>query len=173
MVDPVTKLTPYEVVFGRERALAGLPWDNHMDCPSADTFFEKMADLDVRVAELLNEEHAKLTRRLNVSRSNGEIFVIGDWVWYLRPKKVGGHKLQSWWQGPAKVQKRVGERSYLIRTTRGEEIDVHQDQLKICHWDRPGELIADLRHPGPCPPADPSASFPREEVIERAKEAEH
>jgi hypothetical protein len=149
MVDPVTKLSPYEIVFGRERALAGLPWGHTRDLPEMESFFEKMADIDKNVARLLNEEHAKLADRVNARRSDGPDFQIGDWVWYIRPKGVGGVKLHTWWQGPFKVLIRTGERSFRLRTPQGDEFDAHQDQLKPCVWEVPGAMIAHLCYPVP------------------------
>ena len=137
MVDPVTNLAPYEVVFGRERSLAGLPWTSPRDCIEAEGFFEKMSEIDSRVSQSLNEAHAKLAERLNANRASGVGYTVGDWVWYLRPKNVGGAKLQTWWQGPFRVLSRAGERSYRLRTPQGEEFDVHQDQLKPCVWEDP------------------------------------
>jgi len=147
MVDPVTNLSPYEIIFGRERSLAGLPWEPRLRCPEANAFFDRMDEIDRQVAELLNEEHAKLAGRLNADRAEGTPFQVGDWVWYLRPKSVGGAKLQTYWQGPFKVLTRLGERSYRLRTPEGQEFDCHQDQLKACVGGGPGPLLTLLQHP--------------------------
>ena len=147
MVDPVTKLSPYEIVFGRERALAGLPWGQSRDLPDIESFFARMQSIDENVARMLNESHQKLEDRINAKRAEGPSFQVGDWVWYLRPKGVGGVKLQTWWQGPFKVLRRAGEHSFRLRTPQKDKFDAHQSQLKPCVWDEPGALIAYLRYP--------------------------
>ena len=147
MVDPVTNLSPYEIVFGRERSLAGLPWSPVRWCSEAESFFDAMRDIDEKVAKLLNEEHAKVARRVNANRGPGPVYHIGDWVWYLRPKSVGGTKLRTYWQGPFKVLSRAGERSYRLRTPQGEEFDAFQDQLKPCCWDDVGPVMAKFQYP--------------------------
>jgi hypothetical protein len=60
--DAITGLAPYEVVFGRERALAGLPWGPEKKCPEAADFFDRMkieieerGEIDCQVARALNE----------------------------------------------------------------------------------------------------------------------
>ena len=60
----------------------------------------------------MSEAHEKWANRINAHRKAGTPPVVGDWVWYLRPREVGGNKLQSWWLGPYKVVERVGQRSY-------------------------------------------------------------
>ena len=148
-VDPLTNLSPYETVFGRERSLAGLPWEPPRDCPGAQAFFEKMSDIDQKVARLLNEAHEKWASKVNSRRAHGPSYREGDWVWYVRPKSVGGAKLQTWWQGPFKILLRVAEFSFRLRTPQGEEFDVHQDQLKPCIWEDLGPPVSTLQYPSP------------------------
>jgi hypothetical protein len=160
MVNPVTKLAPYEIVFGRERALAGLPLGQKKECLDADSYHEKMKDIDENVARLLNEEHAKVADRVNANRSESDAFQVGDWVWYIRPRSITGPKLQTWWLGPYKVMLRVGERSYRLRTPQGEELDAYQNQLKPCFWTQPGELKARLYYPARSEDDDEGTSSP-------------
>ena len=149
MVDPLTNLSPYEIVFGRERSLAGLPWDTLRECPEAESFFEDMRGIDERVAFFLNEAHAKWAERVNAKRSEGPKYEVGDWVWYLRPRSVGGAKMQSWWQGRFRVLAKCGERSFRLRTPQGDEFDFHLDQLKICVWEDLGTPEGELPYPPP------------------------
>ena len=147
LVNPVTNLAPYEVVFGRERALAGLPLEDVHECPTADSFFEQMQEIDEKIARLMNDHLAKVAAGVNARRSEGTSYQNGDWVWYIRPKSVGGVKLQTWWQGPFRILSRVGARSYRLRTPQGDEFDAHQDQVKPCVWEQPGSLMARLHFP--------------------------
>ena len=48
----------------------------------------------------------------------------------MRPKGVGGAKLDSWWIGPCKVTARKGASSYEIVMKGHHFKDVHVDQLK-------------------------------------------
>ena len=42
----VAVLSPYQIVFGRERNLAGLPHTPLRECEDADAFFTRMAQID-------------------------------------------------------------------------------------------------------------------------------
>ena len=149
MAEPTTGLSPYQIMFGRERTLAGLPWDPPRECQEASDFFAEMKHIDEEVARFMSEAHEKWANRINAHRKAGTPPAVGDWVWYLRPREVGGNKLQSWWLGPYKVVERVGERSYQVRTPRGEVLDVHLDQIKPCHWEMPESSGIPLQYP-PC-----------------------
>ena len=70
-------------------------------------------------------------------------------MWLLRPKQVGGVKLQSWWKGPYQVEKRVGESSYVLHLPKGESYEVHADQLKPCVWEELGEPTQEIIYPSP------------------------
>ena len=95
MVDPELGLTPYEVVFGRERHMSGLPYQSMRECPDAEEFFSHMEMIDRLVAKHWNESHRKLEERVNAHRSplvsHGRgAFEVGSWVWVLRPKAIVG-----------------------------------------------------------------------------------
>ena len=145
--DPVSQLSPYEIVFGRERAMAGLPWSPARLCWEAQHFFEHMKEVDERVPRALNEAHKDVAEKINARRRGRPPYVVGEWVWYLRPQSVGGAKLKSWWQGPFKVCQRVGSSSYRLRTPQGQEFDAHADQLKPCVWSEPDEPVNSLQYP--------------------------
>ena len=50
-------LTPYEIVFGRQRYLAEVPYKKPRECEDALRFFERMNQTDTHVANLLNSWH--------------------------------------------------------------------------------------------------------------------
>ena len=147
MIDITTGISPYQTMFGRERALAGLPWEPPRECWEAENFFDTMRQMDEDIARLLMEAHEKIAERVNARRQSGTPPQVGEWVWYLRPKEIGGNKLQSWWLGPYKVLDRVGERSYRLRTPQGEVFDAHEDQVKPCVWEDMGTPEATMRFP--------------------------
>ena len=128
-------VSAYELVFGRERNLVGIPWEPVRECTEAADFFKHMDAIDEKVAHALNEAHQKAQKRINAKRHPKASFDDGSWVWLLSPRKVGGQKIERWWKGPFQVVQRVGEASYQIRTDRSVLYDVHRDQLKPCVWD--------------------------------------
>ena len=132
--DPQLHLSPYEIVFGRQRAHAGLPWSLPRECPDAVEFLDHMREIDFHVALLLNMEHEKVARRVNRGRDAGPKFTVGDWVWQMRPREVGGMKLKTWWMGPFKIISQMGDHSFRLRSAQGEQFEAHKDRLKPCYW---------------------------------------
>jgi hypothetical protein len=128
-------VSPYELVFGRERGLAGIPWQPIRECAETGDFLHQMEAMDKKIAQAMNEAHQKVQTRVNAKRKPKAPFEDGSWVWLLSPRKVGGNKIERWWRGPFQVVQRVGESSFQIRTDRCVLYDVHSDQLKPCHWD--------------------------------------
>jgi hypothetical protein len=128
-------VSPYVLVFGRERNLAGIPWQPVRECTEVGDFLSRTEAVDKKVAEAMNEAHQKVQSRVNNRRKPKAPFEDGSWVWLLSPKKVGGRKIEKWWRGPFQVVQRVGEASFQIRTDQSVLYDVHRDQLKPCVWD--------------------------------------
>ena len=96
-------MSPYQVVFGRDRNLAGLPYTPLHCCEDAAEFVERMGELEKSVAGILNKVHEAAQRDVNRGRRAKDPPLVGDWVWVLRPKGVGGCKISSWWLGPYRV----------------------------------------------------------------------
>ena len=123
-------ISPFQVVFGRERNLAGCPYEPLRECESAHAFFDRMSELDAKVAATLNESHWQEARRLNEKRAKPTPYHPGDKVWLLRPKGSAVSKLDTWWVGPVEVAARLGDLSYQVFIKPGVTHDVHLDQLK-------------------------------------------
>ena len=123
-------ISPYQIVFGRDRNLAGLPYNPTHECEEAGQFMDRMEQLDKTVAETLNRVHAAAQGETNRGRKAREPPKVGDKVWVLRPKGVGGNKISTWWLGPYKVVQRVGQSSFQIQIRPGMIQDVHLDQIK-------------------------------------------
>ena len=156
MVNPLTGLSPYQILTGRDRVLAGLPFQPIQHCWEAQQYFDRMAEVDDLVMKALTRVHEKVERRENQRRASlrpheKDVYRAGDWVWVLKPKPVGGVKMESWWHGPYEVQARVSDAGYRLKEDHQKTFDVHADQLKICKWDPPGPLEQVLRYP---PPSD-------------------
>ena len=62
-------LSPYEIVTGRTRPLANLPYVPQKDCEDAIQFFARMEGINQKVANTLNEIHEKQTKRVNESKT--------------------------------------------------------------------------------------------------------
>ena len=123
-------LSPFQIVFGRERYVAGIPYEIPRECEGAHAFFTRMEALDREVASILNKRHEQEAERVNAGRMAPDPFVVGDRVWVLRPKGSGMSKLDTWWVGPCEVTGRVGDLSYRVQVKPGVVQDVHRDQLK-------------------------------------------
>ena len=124
-----TGLSPYQILFGRERPLANIPYQPPRECEDAQQFFDRMKEVDYKVAHRLREMHEKQIERLNQERIELTPFKRGDEVYYRRPEG-SGNKLDSRWIGPALVVAREGEHSYTIEIKEGVVIKAHRTFLK-------------------------------------------
>jgi len=98
-------LSPYEIFFGRERPLGGMPYKPPKECEDSKQFFRRMSKIERLVAEKLNELHEKQTQRINQSRKKLPPLQIGEQILY-RPPVNTGEKLDSRWIGPVVVKLR-------------------------------------------------------------------
>ena len=83
-----------------------------------------------------------------------EPYQPGDWVMILRPKSsLSEAKAETWWEGPMKVVRRVGEASYEVERKPGITFATHVDRMKtfvrgpgveLFHWlsNEGGEEVA-------------------------------
>ena len=117
-VRGISGLSPYEILFGRERPLANAPYSPDRECEDATDFFNRMRERDEKVAQVINERHKKEMEELNKARRVQKPLVPGDKVWYRRPENTGG-KMDTRWIGPARVVAREGEESYEIELLDG------------------------------------------------------
>ena len=136
-----TVVSPFQIVFGRERNLAGVPYTPPKDCEEAQAFFTRMEALDLQLSKVLNEKHKAAEEKSNKNRSCPLPFQVGDWAWVLRSRGSQASKLDTWWTGPVKVLRRVGECSYEVLLKPGIVQDVHQDQMKRYVEDVAGEAL--------------------------------
>ena len=123
-------LSPFQIVFGRERNLAGVPYTPVRECEDATLFFDRMERVDKQVADTLREIHRSREEKENSNRRERTPFRVGDWVWMLRPKCSRESKLDTWWVGPYKVIRQVGVSSFELLITPGNHHAVHIDQIK-------------------------------------------
>ena len=84
-----------------------------------------MEGMDRVLAKTLNEALRSEQARVNAHRLPREHFEVDDWVWVLRPKAVGGNKMERWWNGPYRVTQRTGASSYQVRLAPKQVQDFH------------------------------------------------
>ena len=82
-------MSPYEIVFGRERNLSGIPFRSHRCSEAAHSFMDRMQNLESKNALALNEKHAKTARQINTFRKDRVDYVVGQSVRVVRQKSVG------------------------------------------------------------------------------------
>ena len=107
-------LSPYEILFGRSRPLAGRTYQPPVICEDACNFFTRMWEIDRKISLVLKEEHEKEAKRPNERMADPVSLPIGQKVWYRRPEGTGD-KLDTRWIGPGVVKSRTGEYSYIFR----------------------------------------------------------
>ncbi len=129
-----TGLTPYEILFGRERPLAGRPYRPPRFADDAKAFVERLADIDKKVAEILNTRNQKDTERLNRSRKAFPRLKVGQRVWVRRPEG-SGNKLDTRWIGPGKVVEQKGASSYKVEVDEGRFMEAPVGHLKAYQGD--------------------------------------
>jgi len=83
-------LSPHQIVFGRDRNLAGLPYTPPHACEEASEFMDRVEELEKSVASMLNHVHEQAQRETNRNRLARLQPQIGSKVWFPRPKGVGG-----------------------------------------------------------------------------------
>ena len=123
-------LSPYQILFGRNRPLAGIPYEPPHVCENSVDFFHRMTQVDHKVAARLNDLHSKQVARANLGRKPGRDLQVGDKVWYLRPPDAG-NKLDTKWIGPVPIVAREGEFSYVVETKPGHRVGALRKALKL------------------------------------------
>ncbi len=131
MPNPETGLSPYQLLFGRERPLAGLPYTFPRAHPEATELFDFIEKCTVFITEKLRQELKKEEDQVNRKR-HSEIYIPGQWVWIHRPTAYSGVKMQTAWVGPYKIAAQTGEHSFVVEVSPRILQEVHMDQMKPC-----------------------------------------
>lgn len=134
-------LSPYEILYGRHRPYAGVPYSPPKQLEDAVAFFERQRLVDTKVAKTLNVLHAKRADQVNAQRRELKPLPVGSLVWYLRPRGRPGEKLETYWLGPSKVLQRVSDHSYVIELEPNRHQHAHRSQLKEHHEDPIGPPV--------------------------------
>ena len=91
--------SPYEVLYGRHRPYAGVPYEPSRQLEDAVSFFDRQQHVDEKVAKTLNELHRRKSEVVNQSRRELKTLAVGSVAWYLRPRGRPGEKLETHWPG--------------------------------------------------------------------------
>ena len=123
-------LSPYEILYGRHRPYAGVPYEPPRRLEDAVAFFERQQLVDAKVAAALNDVHHRKAEQVNQHRRELKPLAVGCLAWYLRPRGRPGEKLETYWVGPCPVLQRVGDHSYVVELEPGRHQHCHRSQLK-------------------------------------------
>ena len=129
-------LSPYNIVFGREGLVEGLPVPVEREAEDAADFQRRMAEVDTKVREILQKEHqaaharqlAGQSRESKANCAHHQWKIAVDMRCWVR-RAVMAHKLHSIWLGPHIVRKQVGKDTWMINLGRHVRV-CHRSQLK-------------------------------------------
>ena len=110
--------------------MAGVPYEPLRRAEDAEAFVDRQAEIDERVAEIMNDIHVKRMNTINKRRRELSVLAVDDLVWYLRPRGKPGEKLETYWIGPCKVLERRSDHSYIIEIDTDRRQEAHRSQLK-------------------------------------------
>ena len=123
-------MSPFEVLFGRQRHMAGIPYEPLRRAEDAEAFFRRQEDVDAKVATMMNNIHDKQVEQVNKRRRELAAFEVDDRVWYLRPRGKPGEKLETYWIGPCRVAERRSDHGYVVDIDTNTQQEAHRSQLK-------------------------------------------
>ena len=124
-------ISPFQIVFGRERYEAASPYEISRECEGAIQFFDKQNRVDKEIADMLNQKHLVRQEQININRQASNPYKKGDWVWVLRPRSSPQTtKLDTWWVGPTEVLDRIGKESYIVQIKPERTFEVHTSHMK-------------------------------------------
>jgi hypothetical protein len=121
--------TPYQIIFGRDRPLGGVPYIPSRSSEDAQEFVKRVKEVEQAVAQTLNQKHQKQAEQVNKGRKDPPRFRTDDKVWYRRPEGTG-EKTDSRWLGPGVVVEQVGQGSYRVQVEENRIIEAPIKFLK-------------------------------------------
>jgi len=134
-----TGVTPAELYFARDLRL---PMDLLRGNPPGERESERTIDYVSRIRKKLEDLHETVRKRIDIKSSQTKIwydqkarklqFNVGQKVWFYNPRRKKGRapKLQSSWEGPYFIIKKLNDVVYCIcRSNRSKKKVVHADRL--------------------------------------------
>jgi hypothetical protein len=125
------KPSAYEIIFGRHRHLADLPYSTPRTAEDAIDFYKRQMASDENLCQLL---HSHVHSDKHPVK---DALIVGRRVWYLRPKESAQSelKLHTRWIGPCVLVEQVGRDSFRVQVSPDRIVSAHRDQLKPHHVD--------------------------------------
>ena len=137
-----TGLSPNFLMFGRE---VGIPLSILAGKVPGSTGEVSEAEYTLKVRERLEEAFEvacvsssaaqQRQKRIYDLKVCGQPYQVGEKVWVYNPAKTKGitPKLQSKWQGPCTILKKLSDANYVVKRPRARNTEVvHFDRLKPC-----------------------------------------
>jgi len=134
-----TGVTPAELYFARDLRL---PIDLLRGNPPGERESERTIDYISRIRKKLEDLHEAVRKRIDIKSSQTKTwydqkarniqFNVGQKVWFYNPRRKKGRapKLQSSWEGPYFIIKKLNDVVYCIcRSNRSKKKVVHADRL--------------------------------------------
>ena len=90
-------MSPYEILFGRPRALANKPYTPEKKCEDAIEFFARMKAVDERIADILNRDHETQAKRANRGKGSRPPLPRETTLGIGDLKTVGAHLTRDGW----------------------------------------------------------------------------
>ena len=92
-----SEFSPFQIVFVRERFVAGPPFPCDRECEDTQQFCDRVEELEKTVANILSEQIEKEVARANKKCRVPEPHQPGDWVMVLRHQsKLSAAKAGTW-----------------------------------------------------------------------------
>ena len=90
-----TGMSPYQILFGRDRPIGALRRGVKRECEDAQAFMDRMEEIDRAEANALTKVHEQQAERLNEGRPKKTPFQVEDWVWVQLLRGLTGPKLDT------------------------------------------------------------------------------
>ena len=90
-------VSSFQIMFGLERYLAGVPYELPRECEGAQVFFTRMEAVDREVADVLNRRHREEASRVNEGRRAPEPFQVKDGCGFCVLRGVGRSWIPGGW----------------------------------------------------------------------------
>jgi transposase InsO family protein len=155
-----TGFSPNRLVFGRENVMPvdiamGMPIGEEVNGDSYDDYVSLLQE-KMQTNYALAREHlgvaAERRKRTYDVRVRAQEFKVGDWVWYLYPRRYVGRspKWQKTYTGPFLVVREIPPLNLVIQRSKRAKMEVvHVDKLKKCYGETPRSwLVDDVPHDG-------------------------
>lgn len=152
-VNESTRLTPANIIFGRELrlpcdlAFGSRPEENLAGEDYVTQLRQQMDEIHETVRSNIQDTSERMKERYDIKADQGG-YHPGDLVWLYNPQRRRGYspKLQTSWEGPYEVVTRINDVIYRIkRQPKGKPRIIHFNRLAPYHGDNAAEATQDVQ----------------------------